>query len=203
MQTHTVTYDPKDTTNETLWVDGTPNQSYVLSGLTETAAAGAVSYTVTVSAQAAGAVPGTDEAENPNRTFSDSAAVSVVAQPVSVKLDRPDSFYVTNSGTLELGYTLTSFDLNHNAAFELTVTDNANGKVVYHSGTADSADGGRFSLDLSKAEIPDGFRTIYDVSVKAKNTAEPDWSRASPCTSMTGTPCRSRCRRWSGTARPP
>lgn len=176
VQTHTVTYDPKDTTNETLWVDGTPNQSYVLSGLTETAAAGAVSYTVTVSAQAAAGVPGV-EAED--RTVSDSAAVSVVAQPVSVKLDRPDSFYVTNSGTLELGYTLTSFDLNHNAAFELTVTDNANGKVVYHSDTADSADGGRFSLDLSKAEIPDGFRTIYDVSVKAKNTAEPDWSRDS------------------------
>ena len=54
--------------------------------------------------------------------------------------------------------------------------------------TADTAGGGRFSLDLSQAVIPDGFRTIYDVSVKAKNTAEPDWSRASPCTSMTGTP---------------
>ena len=185
VQTHTVTYNPADTTNANLWVDGTPNQSYVLSGLTETAAAGAVSYTVTVSAQAAEEVPGV---ENPNRTFSDSAAVSVVAQPVSVKLDRPDSFYVTNSGTLELGYTLTSFDLDHNAAFELTVTDNASGDVVYHSDTADTAGGGRFSLDLSQAVIPDGFRTIYDVSVKAKNTAEPDWSRASPCTSMTGTP---------------
>ena len=109
-------------------------------------------------------------------------------QAAGANLAQTTRIYVTNSGTLELGYTLTSFDLNHNAAFELTVTDNANGKVVYHSDTADSAGGGRFSLDLSKAEIPDGFRTIYDVSVKAKNTAEPDWSRASPCTSMTGTP---------------
>ena len=100
-------------------------------------------------------------------------------QAAGANLAQTTRIYVTNSGTLELGYTLTSFDLDHNAAFELTVTDNASGDVVYHSDTADSAGGGRFSLDLSKAEIPDGFRTIYDVSVKAKNTSEPDWSRDS------------------------
>ena len=55
---------------------------------------------------------------------------------------------------LELGYTLTSFDLDHNAAFELTVTDNASGDVVYHSDTADTAGGGRFSPDntVTRAE---------------------------------------------------
>lgn len=57
------------------------------------------------------------------------------------------------------------------------VTDNATGSKVYET-TSTNPSGGSFTIDLSNAQTG-GFRTIYDVSLQAKNTAEPDWSRDS------------------------
>lgn len=167
---YVVTYDPADQSDPALWADGSPNQSFTINGLTDTDAKG---YTVTLSASADAKVPGT------NRDFTAQAKVTVVSQPVSVRLTRPTSLFQTNTGTLTVNYTLDNYDSQNNAEFKLVVTDNATGLAVETIDTPNSDTGGSFTIDLANAGIQDGFRTIYDVSLQAKNTAEKDWSRDS------------------------
>lgn len=195
VQTHTVTYDPNNTsatfpgTDTPMWVESTdedgsktwtPNQSFVIQGLTDTDPAG---YTVTITAKANEKVPGYDGTGHADGVFTASTHVVVISKPVSVHLERPARMFVTNGeGTLTIPYTLTNFDAAESggagADFKLTVTDNATGQVVTSLEKPDSVTGGSFTIDLG-VEIEDGFRTIYDVSLQAKNTAEPDWSRDS------------------------
>lgn len=54
-ETYSITYDPKDTSDPKLWIDGSPNQSYPITGLKTTTGDG--KYTITISAQAAAACP--------------------------------------------------------------------------------------------------------------------------------------------------
>lgn len=176
LQTHTVTYTPATPDAEDqqgLWVNGSPNQFLILQGLDSTDPSG---YTLTVQAEANSQVPGISEF-----TFTASTHLTVVSQPVKVQLQRPDNLFQTNgNGPLTIAYTLENYDAaGAGAEFRLVVTDNASGKTVTTLDQPDSAAGGSFTLDLSQTEISDGLRTIYDISLQAKNTAEPDWSRDS------------------------
>ena len=181
-QPYTVTYDPAtpegtismgDGTSMPMWTKAeggalTPNQSFSIAGLTDTDAAG---YTLTLSARAGENVPGAKE-------FTAETKVKVISKPVSVRLNRPGNLFQTNTGTLDISYTLANYDSKNAASFELVVTNNATGEKVYET-TKTGDKGGSFPIDLANAEIQDDFRTIYDVSVKAKNVAENDWSRDS------------------------
>lgn len=176
LQTQTVTYTPATPDAEDqqgLWVNGSPNQFLILQGLDSTDPSG---YTLTVQAEANSQVPGISEF-----AFTASTHLTVVSQPVKVQLQRPDNLFQTNgNGVLTIAYTLENYDEAGNGAdFRLVVTDNATGKAVTTLEQPASAEGGSFTLDLSQAEISDGLRTIYDISLQAKNTAEPDWSRDS------------------------
>ena len=192
VKTYTVTYDPGtpdgtitmgDSTTIPMWTKDengalTPNQTFIIPDLTNTGSG----YTIVISAEANSAVPSRDE-----QGYTAQSYVTVVSQPVSVKLERPHRLFVTNGeGALTIPYTLTSFDAAESggagADFKLTVTDNATGEKVLETTQYDdygTIEGGQFTIDLSDANITDGFRTIYDVSLQAKNTAEPDWSRDS------------------------
>lgn len=179
---HTVTYDPAtpdgtismgNGASMPMWTKGeenslTPNQSFSISGLTDTDTRG---YTITLSASADKNVPGGGE-------LTATASVKVISKPVTVRLTRPKNLFQTNTGTLDISYTLANYDSQNNAAFELVVTDNATGKAVYQT-TETGDEGGSFTIDLANSAIPENFRTIYDVSIKAKNVAENDWSRDS------------------------
>ncbi|MDY3712080.1 MAG: hypothetical protein SO044_06680 [Agathobaculum sp.] len=169
LQRHSVTYDPADQSDPNLWSGGSPNQSYTITGLDGTGAAG---YTIVLSAEANAAVPG-------SKSFTAQAHVTVISQPVKVTLERPGKMFHVNTGVLPIQYSLERYDAEGGgAAFELVVTNNATGQPVYTQTTTDIT-GGSFTLDLADAAVTDGFRTLYDVSVKAKNTAEKDWSRDS------------------------
>ncbi len=188
--TYTATYDPKapdgtitmgDGTTIPMWTKDesgalTPNQSFIIPGLDDTGSG----YTITITARAAEGVPNVTETD---RTFTAQTRVTVTARPVSVSLTRPDKLFQVNEGSLTIPYTLTSFDAEGaGGEFKLTITDNATGYKVLETTDykqyGDTASG-QFTIDLSKANIDDGFRTIYDVTLQAKNTAEPDWSRDS------------------------
>lgn len=191
VKTYTVTYDPAapegtvemgDGTTIPMWTVGeggslTPNQSFLIPGLYDTKDG----YTIVLSAQAAEGVPGVSAAD---RSFTARTRVTVTAQPVSVALTRPQRLFVTNEGSLTIPYTLANFDAEGGGgAFRLTVTDNATGKTVLNTTDYQAygdVTGGSFVLDLGGVQPDDGFRTIYDVSLQAKNTtAGQDWSRDS------------------------
>ena len=176
------TYDPSDPdaafpgTDLPMWSgEGeslTPIQSYTLTGLDQVSTGGQPSYTLKLTASTIADVPGGAQ------TFTGCATVTVVSRPVTVTLERPESFYLVNQGALDLSYVLTDYDVGNNAQFKLTVTDNNSGEPVVTEIGPDSTEGGSFSINLADAKT-DGFRAIYDVSIQAKNTAEPDWSRDS------------------------
>ena len=182
IQTVKFTYDPKQPgatfpgTVLPMWSgEGetlTPIQSYTLTGLNQISIGNEPSYTLVLTASTSPDVPGGPQ------TFTDSATVTVVSQPVTVELERPKSFYLVNQGTLELEYVLNHYDAGNDAQFKLTVTDNGTGRPVVSLDETESTEGGVFTIDLADAKT-DGFRAIYDVSLQAKNTAEPDWSRDS------------------------
>lgn len=193
VKTYDVTYDPATPDGTITMGDGetkipmwttdesgalTPNQAFVIPGLTDTGNG----YTVTITAQAAGVPNAPDD-----RTFTAQTRVTVTARPVSVSLTRPDTLFKVNEGSLTIPYTLTDFDPSEaggaGAEFKLVVTDNSTGikvlETTEYTQYGDNTDG-QFDIDLSKAGIKDGFRTIYDVTLQAKNTtAGQDWSRDS------------------------
>lgn len=191
VQTHTVTYDPStpngtitmgdNSTTLPMWTTDesgalTPNQSFIITGLDDTANG----YTVTITAQAAEDVPNAPG----DRAFTAQTRVTVIARPVSVSLTRPNTLFKVNEGTLTIPYTLTDFDaVGGGADFKLVVTNNSTGeKVLETAKYTEYGDNtsGQFTIDLSDANITDGFRTIYDVTLQAKNTtAGQDWSRDS------------------------
>ena len=192
VQTHTIVYDPAQPdgtitmgNGETLpmWIANaegvlTPNQSFALSGLTEITASGGVSYTLLLTASTAEGVPGGPQ------EFTQTATVTILSWPVTATLERPGNFYQINNGTLPLTYTLTNFDAANNGEYQLTVTDNATGQTVdcQASEPVQMEDGtytGTFTINLGAVHPQDGFRTIYDVSLQAKNPAEDAWSRDS------------------------
>lgn len=195
VKTYTVTYDPAtpddtitmgDGTTLPMWTKDesdalTPNQSFVIPELTDTG----VGYTITITAQAGENVPSVDQGKNPDGLFTAQTRVTVTARPVSVSLTRPDTLFKVNEGSLTIPYTLTDFDaVGGGADFKLVVTDNSTGEKVLettdYTENGGTTEGGQFTIDLSDAEINDGFRTIYDVTLQAKNTtAGQDWSRDS------------------------
>lgn len=195
VNTYTVTYDPNtpdgtitmgDGTTLPMWTKDesdalTPNQSFIIPELTDTGNG----YTITVTAQAGENVPSVDQGKNPDGLFTAQTRVTVTARPVSVSLTRPDTLFKVNEGSLTIPYTLTDFDaVGGGADFKLVVTDNSTGEKVLettdYTENGGTTEGGQFTIDLSDAEINDGFRTIYDVTLQAKNTtAGQDWSRDS------------------------
>lgn len=191
VKTYTVTYDPStpdgtlamgDETTIPMWTVGedgtmTPNQSFRIPGLDDTKDG----YTIVLSAQAVASVPSVSAAD---RTFTARTRVMVTAQPVSVALTRPQRLFVINEDSLTIPYTLTNFDAEGGGgSFKLTVTDNATGKTIVDTTdyqTYGNLAGGSFVLELGGVQPNDGFRTIYDVTLQAKNTTTgQDWSRDS------------------------
>lgn len=195
VETYTVTYDPAtpdgtitmgDGTTLPMWTKDesdalTPNQSFIIPGLDDTGAG----YTITITAQAGENVPSVDQGKNPDGLFTAQTRVTVTARPVSVSLTRPDTLFKVNEGSVTIPYTLADFDAAGGGAdFKLVVTDNSTGEKVLettdYTENGGTTEGGQFTIDLSGANIPDGFRTIYDVTLQAKNTtAGQDWSRDS------------------------
>lgn len=198
VKTYDVTYDPAtpdgtitmgdNSTTLPMWTRDesgalTPNQSFIIPGLTDTGNG----YTVTITAQAGENVPSVDQGKNPDGLFTAQTRVTVTARPVSVSLTRPDTLFKVNEGSLTIPYALTDFDPSEagggGAEFKLVVTDNSTGKKVLetteYTQYGDNT-GGQFTIDLFQAGIEDGFRTIYDVTLQAKNTtAGQEWSRDS------------------------
>lgn len=190
VKTYDVTYDPStpdgtitmgDGTTLPMWTTDesgalTPNQSFVIPGLDDTGNG----YTITITAQTAEGVPNAPS----DRTFTAQTRVTVTAQPVSVSLTRPDALFKVNEGSLKIPYVLEHFDAEGGGAdFKLVVTNNSTGEKVLETTNynqyGDTASG-QFTIDLSGAKITDSFRTIYDVTLQAKNTtAGQDWSRDS------------------------
>ena len=103
-----------------------------------------------------------------------SAYISINSKPALVKLKSLDSYFITdNTESLNINWSLENFDTINGSEFEMEITDNAKGTVIHRqTNTQDS--GGSHILSLPKVE--NGFRDVYTITTKAKNTLDSTWS---------------------------
>lgn len=107
-------------------------------------------------------------------TFKATAYISINAKPAVVKLNGLESYFLTDDRDLiSIGWTLENFDTVNGSEFELEVTDNSDGRVI-HRQTNTQDNGGSYILSVPK--VSNGFRNVYTITVKAKNTLDPTWS---------------------------
>jgi len=144
--------------------------SLAISGLDRISTNGKPSYIATVEASSLPDVPGGQQ------TFTAEAEIYVISKPALVGLTRPTSLYITDkSGTVSVPWRVENFDMDNQAEFKLTATDNTTGAVV-----------GELSIDNLEGANPSGvfsfpvhggdFRNIYTVELWAKNISDPTWS---------------------------
>jgi S-layer homology domain. len=144
--------------------------SLAISGLDRISANGKPSYIATVEASSLPDVPGGQQ------TFTAEAEIYVISKPALVELTRPTSLYITDkSGTVSVPWRVENFDIDNQAEFKLTATDNATGQIIGEIKQSELTSGnpsGIFSFPI----VGGSFRNIYTVELWAKNTSDPTWS---------------------------
>lgn len=118
-------------------------------------------YTVKVSAA---------NPENPADTLGAIGYIIIYPQPARVKLNKLDSYYITDETTsLNIGWTLTNFV---NGELDFKIVKN---QEVIPAGAQNTGDIGSYTLDIGS--VPEGsLKDIYTVAIKAKNTQDSAWS---------------------------
>ncbi|MEN6314092.1 MAG: hypothetical protein ABFD25_07590, partial [Clostridiaceae bacterium] len=108
--------------------------------------------------------------ENPADTLGAIGYIIIYPQPARVKLNKLDSYYITDETTsLNIGWTLTNFV---NGELDLKVVKN---QEEIPTGTQNTGDIGSYTLDIGS--VPEGsLKDIYTVAIKAKNTQDSAWS---------------------------
>ena len=114
---------------------------------------------------------------NAEKTLAAIAYLSVVAKPAVVRLEKLEKYFITDSTTcIPISWTLENFDEVNAAEFALEITRNDEKMPVYRQ-TNTASGGGFYNLDIQ--EVANGFKDIYTVTVKVRNTGDEAWSHDS------------------------
>lgn len=138
-----------------------PVASYIIpsSILTDVSHLGQCSYIVEVSA--------INPYDN-KTTLTATAYISVASKPASVQLEKLQNYFITDATkSLPISWTLQNFDTVNTANFALEITRNSDGASVYKQAKTEN-DGGSYTFDIPK--VTNGYRDIYTVTVKARNS---------------------------------
>ena len=111
---------------------------------------------------------GGDVDGKPTESKALSASAYIVAKqaPVSVHLNKLDSYYVTNNNIPQIGYTVTS----ESDTTQVEYTIQKSGEEVSGRRTASN---GRIPFSASK---PDSLKEAYTITVYARNSEDEEWS---------------------------
>lgn len=110
----------------------------------------------------------------PGEIFEARAYISINSQPAIVKLGRLDNYFITDKTTsLNINWVLEHFDTLNGSEFVLEITNNTDGRVIQkQTHTQDSGD----NCVLTIPKVENGYRDIYTIAAKAKNTLDDTWS---------------------------
>ena len=137
---------------------------------------GSNAFTVTVSATYGGQI------------YSDTATISLEAQPARVSLGKLNSYYITDqTNTVSIAWNVENLDLRgdaqENDIFRFQITrDNDlvdTSAVTLGQGTGDGSYSGTYTLniaDVAANEDPASYRQVYTVTLQAKNGEDSTWS---------------------------
>ena len=139
------------------------------------------SYRVTISAPYYGSA-----ADNEGTIYSITVDISLKSQPAQVELDDLASYYITDGGTVDIGWTIRNFDFYDNGQdlFRFSITDDS-GNTVQGTPTAPgSGTNGTFTGSYrmnvpdfeATSDNPNSYRKVYTVTIQAKNGTDSTWS---------------------------
>lgn len=109
-----------------------------------------------------------------SETLEATAYISIDSQPAVVRLRKLDSYFITDAvDSVNLSWTIKNFDTINDPEFALEIMDNSDGSIVWsQKDTQDEGD----SYNLPIKDVDSGFKDVYTVTVKAKNSADSTWS---------------------------
>ncbi|MEA4894191.1 MAG: S-layer homology domain-containing protein [Oscillospiraceae bacterium] len=103
------------------------------------------------------------------------AYIAIASKPAYVQLVKPTNCYITDSvSSLTINWTLKNFDAKNNAGFSFEIADNSTGSSVYIQNDTEEDNGGSYTFAVPK--VSNGYRNIYTITAKAKNTLDSTWS---------------------------
>ncbi len=107
--------------------------------------------------------------DNTSQVLSAIGYIIVYPQPVKVKFDTLDSYYITDeTKNVDIGWSVSEFT---GGEFEFKITKNKT--VIYTDTSSIDSDNHKLSID----SVPsDSLKDIYTVTIKAKNTQDSGWS---------------------------
>lgn len=107
--------------------------------------------------------------DNTSQVLSAIGYIIVYPQPAKVKLDKLDSYYITDeTKSVDIDWSVSEFT---GGEFEFKITKN---KTVIYTDTS-STDSGSHKLSIDSVPS-DSLKDIYTVTIKAKNTQDSGWS---------------------------
>ena len=102
------------------------------------------------------------------------AYIYISSRPVISRFQKLNSYFITDSTSqLPINWTLDYYDAINEAEFEFSITNNANNEIIHQQKTT-AITGGNYTLNIPKVE--NGFKDVYTVTVKAKNSLDLTWS---------------------------
>lgn len=102
------------------------------------------------------------------------AYIYISSRPVIARLQKLNSYFITDSTSqLSINWTLDYYDAINEAEFEFSITNNSNNEIIHKQKTT-AITGGSYILNIPK--VKDGFKDVYTVMVKAKNSLDLTWS---------------------------
>ena len=119
-------------------------------------------------------------------TCKDKATITLESRPAEVKLEKLDSYYITDKGTVNIGWEIDNFDQYSSDKaenlFKLLIT--RDGEEVHQtSAPGTGADGvytGSYKLNIADVQAdtsdPTSYRKVYTVTIQAKNGTDSTWS---------------------------
>lgn len=102
------------------------------------------------------------------------AFINISSRPVIVKLQKLNSYFITDSTPqVPINWTLDYYDAINEAEFEFSITNNLNNETI-HKQLTTAITGGNYTLNIPK--VKNGFKDVYTITVKAKNSLDLTWS---------------------------
>lgn len=109
-----------------------------------------------------------------SETLKAEAYISIDSQPAVVRLQKLDNYFITDAvNSVNISWSLENYDTINDPEFALEIMDNSDGSIIW-SQTETEDNGGSYTLSIN--DVDNGFKDVYTVTVKAKNSVDSTWS---------------------------
>ncbi len=110
----------------------------------------------------------------PSETLKAEAYISIDSKPAVVILQKLESYFITDAvDSVNISWSLENYDTINKPEFALEIMDNSDGSIVWSQAYTQD-EGGSYNLTIE--DVDSGFKDVYTVTVKSRNSVDSTWS---------------------------